>query len=113
MHIRSDMLDADSVDFPCRLKLASPIRIDEILTENGSAYTARVANRERSPAASMHSAEPGRPPTIDNLRCFVTLRDFFALATCYAELNGGARPEQSYTATRIYHDWRCAFRSWN
>jgi hypothetical protein len=36
MHIYGDMTEASSVDFLRRLKLASPIKISKILTDNGS-----------------------------------------------------------------------------
>jgi hypothetical protein len=39
VHIYGDMTDKSSVDFLCRLKLASPIKINKILTDNGARCT--------------------------------------------------------------------------
>jgi transposase InsO family protein len=47
MHIYADMTEKSSVDFLRRLKLASPIRISKILTDNGSQFTDRFAMVER------------------------------------------------------------------
>jgi transposase InsO family protein len=50
MHIYSDMLDASSVDFLRRLKLASPIKISKILTDNGLPFTDRFATKDKKPS---------------------------------------------------------------
>jgi transposase InsO family protein len=50
MHIYSDMTDTSSVDFLRRLKLASPIKISKILTDNGSQFTDRFATRDKKPS---------------------------------------------------------------
>ncbi len=43
LHICGDMTDKSSVDFQRRLKLALPIKITKILTDNGSQFTDRFA----------------------------------------------------------------------
>ena len=50
MHIYGDMTDKSSVDFLRRLKLASPIKISKILTENGSQLTDRFATKDKKPS---------------------------------------------------------------
>jgi transposase InsO family protein len=50
MHIYGDMTENSSVDFLHRLKLASPIRISKILTDNGSQFTDRFATRDKKPS---------------------------------------------------------------
>jgi transposase InsO family protein len=50
MHIYGDMTDKSSVGFPRRLKLASPIKISKILTDNGSQFTDRFATRDKKPS---------------------------------------------------------------
>lgn len=50
MHIHSDMTEASSVDFLGRLKLASPIKISKILTDNGSQFTDRFAIKDKKPS---------------------------------------------------------------
>ena len=50
MHIYGDMTENGSVDFLRRLKLASPIRISKILTDNGSQFTDRFATRDKKPS---------------------------------------------------------------
>jgi transposase InsO family protein len=50
MHIYADMTEASSVDFVRRLKLASPIRISKILTDNGSQFTDRFATKDKKPS---------------------------------------------------------------
>jgi len=52
IHIHGDMTEASSFDFLHRLKLASPIKISKILTDNGSQFTDRFTTKTRSPAAS-------------------------------------------------------------
>jgi hypothetical protein len=44
VHIYGDMTDKSSVDFLCRLKLASPIKINKILTDNGALYSDVIAD---------------------------------------------------------------------
>src|SRR5476651_2363912 len=43
LHIYGDMTDKSSVDFLRRLKLASPIKIIKLLTDNGSQFTDRIS----------------------------------------------------------------------
>ena len=50
LHIYGDMTDKSSVDFLRRLKLASPIRIIKLLTDNGSQFTARFTRKDRKPS---------------------------------------------------------------
>jgi hypothetical protein len=50
MHIYSDMSDTSSVDVLRRLKLASPIKISKILTDNGSQFADRFATRDKKPS---------------------------------------------------------------
>ncbi len=50
MHIYGDMTDKSSVDFLRRLKLASPIKIAKILTDNGSQFTDRFSNKDKKPS---------------------------------------------------------------
>jgi hypothetical protein len=49
LHIYGDMTDKSSVDFLRRLKLASPIRIMKLLTDNGSQFTDRITTKDRKP----------------------------------------------------------------
>lgn len=44
------MTDKSSVDFLRRLKLASPIKISKTLTDNGSQFTDRFANKDKKPS---------------------------------------------------------------
>jgi transposase InsO family protein len=55
LHIYGDMTDKSSVDFLRRLKIASPIKINKILTDNGSQFTDRFSMKDKTPSASMHS----------------------------------------------------------
>ena len=50
MHIYSDMTEASSVDFLRRLKLASPIKVSKILTDNGSQFTDRFTTKDKKPS---------------------------------------------------------------
>ena len=50
MHIYGDMTDESSVDFLRRLKLASPIQISKILTDNGSQFADRFAAKDKRPS---------------------------------------------------------------
>jgi transposase InsO family protein len=50
MHIYSDMTETSSVDFLRRLKLASPIKISKILTDNGSQFTDRFTTKDKKPS---------------------------------------------------------------
>jgi transposase InsO family protein len=50
MHIYGDMTDKSSVDFLRRLKLASPIKIARILSDNGSPFTDRFATKDKKPS---------------------------------------------------------------
>jgi transposase InsO family protein len=49
MHTYGDMTEASSVDFLRRLKLASPIKIVKILTDNGSQFTDRFTSKDKKP----------------------------------------------------------------
>ena len=49
MHTNGDMTEASSVDFLRRLKLASPIKIVKILTDNGSQFTDRFTSKDKKP----------------------------------------------------------------
>ena len=50
LHIYGDMTDKSSVDFLCRLKIASPIKITKILTDNGSQFTDRFSMKDEAPS---------------------------------------------------------------
>jgi transposase InsO family protein len=50
LHIYGDMTDKSSVDFLRRLKLASPIKIIKLLTDNGSQFTDRLTTKDRKPS---------------------------------------------------------------
>ncbi|MDC8756305.1 IS481 family transposase [Janthinobacterium fluminis] len=50
LHIDGDMSDRSSVDFLRRLKLASPVKITKILTDNGSQFTDRFAMKDKKPS---------------------------------------------------------------
>lgn len=50
LHIYGDMSDKSSVDFLRRLKLASPIWIIKLLTDNGSQFTDRFTTKDRKPS---------------------------------------------------------------
>jgi transposase InsO family protein len=50
LHTYSDMTDKRSVDFLRRLKIASPINITEILTDNGSQFTGRFSMKDKTPS---------------------------------------------------------------
>lgn len=50
MNIYGDMTDESSVDFLRRFKLASPIKISKILTDNGSQFTDRFAAKGKKPS---------------------------------------------------------------
>ncbi|MFM9433914.1 transposase InsO family protein [Janthinobacterium sp. CG_23.3] len=50
LHIYGDMTERSSVDFLRRLKLASPIKIAKILTDNGSQFTDRSATKDKKPS---------------------------------------------------------------
>jgi transposase InsO family protein len=50
MHIYGDMTNESSVDFLRRLKLASPIKISKILTDNGSQFTDRFSTKDKKPS---------------------------------------------------------------
>ena len=50
MQIYCDMTDKSSVNFLRRLKLASPIKITKILTDNGSQFNDRFANKDKKPS---------------------------------------------------------------
>jgi transposase InsO family protein len=50
LHIYGDMTDCSSVDFLRRLKLASPIKISKILTDNGSQFTDRFTTKDKKPS---------------------------------------------------------------
>lgn len=49
MQTYGDMTEARSVDFLRRLKLASPIKITKILTDNGSQFTDRFTSKDKKP----------------------------------------------------------------
>jgi len=48
LHIYGDMTNRSSVDFLRRLKLASPIKITKILTENASQFTAVLSIKQET-----------------------------------------------------------------
>ena len=50
LHIYGDMSDKSRGDFVRRLKLASPIRIIKLLTDNGSQFTDLFTTKERTPS---------------------------------------------------------------
>lgn len=52
LHIYGDMTERSSVDFLRRLKLASPIKITKILTDNGSQFTDRFATKDKKPSGN-------------------------------------------------------------
>lgn len=49
MRIYNDQTEKSSVDFLRRLKLASPIKIIKLLTDNGSQFTDRFTSRDKKP----------------------------------------------------------------
>lgn len=58
MHIYGDMTDNSSVDFQRRLKLASPINITKILTNNGFQFTDRFSMKDKKPSGK-HAFDKG------------------------------------------------------
>ena len=50
LHIYGDMTDKSSVDFLRRLKIASPIKLTKILTDNGSQFTDRFSMKDKTPS---------------------------------------------------------------
>ena len=50
LHVYGDMTDRDSVDFLRWLKLASPIKVTKILTDNGSQFTDRFTTTDNKPS---------------------------------------------------------------
>jgi hypothetical protein len=50
LHIYGDMTDKSSVDSVRRLKIASPIKITKILTDNGSQFTDRFSMKDKAPS---------------------------------------------------------------
>src|SRR5471032_887280 len=50
LHIYGDMTDKSSVDLLRRLKLASPIKIIKLLTDNGSQFTDRFTTKDKKPS---------------------------------------------------------------
>jgi len=52
MHIYGDMTDKSSVGYLRRLKLAPPIEISKILTDNGSQFTDRFATTDKKPSGN-------------------------------------------------------------
>ena len=50
LHIYGDMTDKSSVDFLRRLKPASPIRIIQLLTDNGSPFTDHFTTKDWKPS---------------------------------------------------------------
>jgi transposase InsO family protein len=71
LHIYSDMTDKSSADFLRRLKIASPIKINKILTDNGSQFTDRFSMKDKTPSgqyafdkvcAGMDIEHPLAPP---------------------------------------------------
>jgi len=61
MRIYGAMTEASSVDFLRRLKLASPIKISKILTDNGSQSTDRFATKDKKPTAGTPSTSLAQP----------------------------------------------------
>lgn len=51
LHIYGDMTDKSSVDFLRPLKIASPIKITKILTDNGSQFTNRFSMKNKTPSS--------------------------------------------------------------
>jgi hypothetical protein len=62
LHIYGDMTESSSVDFLRRLREACPIKITKILTDNGSQFTDRFANKDKKPAAAICSTAPAAKP---------------------------------------------------
>ncbi len=50
MHVYGDITETSSVGFLRRLKLASPITISKILTDNGSQFTDRFTTKDKKPS---------------------------------------------------------------
>jgi transposase InsO family protein len=50
MHIYGDMTNESSLDFLRRLKLAWPIKIAKILSDNGTQFTDRFATKDKKPS---------------------------------------------------------------
>ena len=79
MHIYANMTEKSSVDFLRRLKLASPIKISKILTDNGSQFTDRFATKDKKPSgkhafdeacaaiAAEHRLAPPRHPQTNGM----------------------------------------------
>lgn len=79
MRIYGDMPEASSVDFLRRLKLASPIRLSNILTDNGSKFTDHFATKDKKSSGrhafdvafaalpAEHRLVPPRHPQTNNM----------------------------------------------
>jgi transposase InsO family protein len=50
LRIYHDMSDTGSIDFLRRLKEASPIKINKVLTDNGSQFTDRFTSKDKKPS---------------------------------------------------------------
>ena len=94
MHIYGDMTDKSSVDFLRRLKLASPIKVSKILTDNGSQFTDRFATKDKSQAASTPSTwlAPHYLPSTDRRRHVIRKRTAWSRASTAASTNCFSRP---------------------
>ena len=79
MHIYNDQSEKRCVDFLRRLKLASPIKIIKLLTDNGSQFTDRFTARDKkrtdkhafdiacTELAIEHRLSPPRPPQTNGM----------------------------------------------
>jgi len=78
MHIYGDMTEASSVDFLRRLKLASPIKISKILTDNGSQFTDRFTTKDKKPSGK-HAFD---------VACAALHAEHRLAPTCHPQTNG-------------------------
>lgn len=102
MHIYGNMTENSSVDFLRRLKLASPIKISKILTDNGSQFTDRFATKKpKSPAASMPSTWLARPclPSTAWRHCGIRKRTAWSSASTAASTSCCTRPASTAVPT--------------
>lgn len=66
LHVYGDMTDRDSVDFLRWLKLASPIKVTKILTDNGSQFTDRFTTTDNKPSGQ-HAFDKSVPAWPSNI----------------------------------------------
>ncbi len=94
MNIYGDMTDKSSVDFLRRPKLASPIKINKILTGDGSQFTDRFATKDKKPSGQ-HAFDVLAPqylPSIAWCRRGPRKRTAWSSASTVASMNCCSRP---------------------